>query len=54
MHICRDENINLPEKGKYATGIVYTDKQNHQDGEKMFGEVAKECQLRVSIILMVN
>lgn len=49
----RDENLDLPAKGKYATGIVYTDKQNHQDGEKLFGEIAKECKLRVRLISIV-
>lgn len=43
----RDENVELPEQGKYATGIVFTDKQNHQDGEKMFAEIATQCQLKV-------
>ncbi|KAK7580461.1 hypothetical protein V9T40_001090 [Parthenolecanium corni] len=47
--LLKDENVELPAKGTYATGIVYTDKQSHQDGEKLFAELANQCQLQVLI-----
>ncbi len=52
LNIFRDENIDLPNKGKYATGIVYTDKQNHQEGEKMFVELASQLNLQVFSFLI--
>lgn len=41
------ENIELPEKGKYATGIYFLDKKTAPLAEKRFGELAIEHGLKV-------
>ncbi|XP_051158706.1 uncharacterized protein LOC127280028 [Leptopilina boulardi] len=41
------QGINLPEFGSYATGILFLDKNTHQETEASFEKLAKECNLRV-------
>lgn len=41
------QNIELPNVGRYATGILFLDKDTHQDTEAAFEKLAKECYLRV-------
>lgn len=40
--------IELPEYGKYATGILFLDKKTHVESEAAFEKIAIECNLRVS------
>lgn len=45
---CREEqNIDLPNKGKYATGIVYLEKLRAAETEAAFEKEAEEDGLRV-------
>ncbi|XP_044009737.1 glutamate synthase [NADH] isoform X3 [Aphidius gifuensis] len=39
--------IELPEYGKYATGILFLDKKTHAETEAAFEKIAIECNLRV-------
>lgn len=41
------ENIDLPEKGKYATGIFFLDKKTSPHAEKRFEELSLEHGLKV-------
>lgn len=41
------QNVDLPEPGRYATGIFYLDKRHHNESEEAFGKLAEECGLRV-------
>jgi glutamate synthase (NADPH/NADH) len=44
----RDEqNIELPPFGKYATGIFFVDKLNHQESESKFAALAEELDMSV-------
>ena len=45
--IREQQNIELPNVGRYATGILFLDKDTHQDTEAAFEKLAKECNLRV-------
>ncbi|XP_058809290.1 uncharacterized protein LOC131674568 [Phymastichus coffea] len=41
------QKIELPEFGRYATGILFLDKHTHKESEIAFEKLAKECNLRV-------
>ncbi|XP_025204305.1 putative glutamate synthase [NADPH] isoform X1 [Melanaphis sacchari] len=41
------ENIDLPEEGKYATGMFYLDKTHHAESEEMFAAIGLECKIKV-------
>ncbi|XP_076386960.1 uncharacterized protein LOC100882019 isoform X2 [Megachile rotundata] len=41
------QNVELPEFGRYATGILFLDKNTHEQVEDAFEKLAKECNLRV-------
>nr|CAD7402429.1 unnamed protein product [Timema poppensis] len=43
----KTHNVDLPPYGKYATGIIYLDKAHHDESERQFTELAKECNLDV-------
>jgi hypothetical protein len=43
------QNTELPPFGRYATGILYLDRTHHQESEAAFSELAKECELQVSV-----
>lgn len=45
--IREQQNIELPEFGRYATGILFLDKNTHKEAEVAFEKLAKECNLRV-------
>ncbi|KAH0945164.1 hypothetical protein HN011_004136 [Eciton burchellii] len=45
--IRKQQNIELPEFGRYATGILFLDKNTHKEAEIAFEKLAKECNLRV-------
>ncbi|XP_015120846.1 glutamate synthase [NADH], amyloplastic isoform X2 [Diachasma alloeum] len=45
--ICEKQGIQLPEFGKYATGILFLDKRTHKQTEAAFEELAAECNLKV-------
>uniref|UniRef100_A0A2S2PKG1 glutamate synthase (ferredoxin) n=1 Tax=Schizaphis graminum TaxID=13262 RepID=A0A2S2PKG1_SCHGA len=42
------ENVDLPEEGKYATGMFYLDKAHHAESEEMFATIGLECKIKVS------
>lgn len=42
-----EESIELPEFGKYATGIFYMGKANHRDSEEQFRVIAAKVDLEV-------
>ncbi|KAF4516911.1 hypothetical protein B566_EDAN007999, partial [Ephemera danica] len=47
-HIMREQQgIELPPEGRYATGIFFVDKTSHEESEKRFAALAKECELEV-------
>lgn len=48
------QNIELPEFGRYATGILFLDKNTHKKAEAAFEKLAKECNLRVRLLLFVD
>ncbi|CAK9821685.1 Glutamate synthase [NADH] [Anthophora retusa] len=41
------QNVELPEFGRYATGILFLDKNSHEAAEAAFANLAEECNLRV-------
>ncbi|XP_015600408.1 putative glutamate synthase [NADPH] isoform X3 [Cephus cinctus] len=41
------QGIELPEFGRYATGILFLDKNTHEETEAAFEKLAKKCKLRV-------
>uniref|UniRef100_A0A0C9Q6L0 glutamate synthase (ferredoxin) n=1 Tax=Fopius arisanus TaxID=64838 RepID=A0A0C9Q6L0_9HYME len=41
------QGIQLPEFGKYATGILFLDKRTHEQTEAAFEKLAAECNLKV-------
>uniref|UniRef100_UPI0014793D12 putative glutamate synthase [NADPH] isoform X1 n=2 Tax=Osmia lignaria TaxID=473952 RepID=UPI0014793D12 len=41
------QNVELPEFGRYATGVLFLDKNTHKEVEAAFDKLAKECNLRV-------
>ncbi|XP_063220022.1 uncharacterized protein LOC134529642 [Bacillus rossius redtenbacheri] len=41
------QHVHLPPFGRYATGIIFMDKQHHLDAEATFAEIAAECKLQV-------
>ncbi|XP_070159139.1 uncharacterized protein [Polyergus mexicanus] len=45
--IREQQNIILPEFGRYATGILFLDKNTHKEAETAFEKLAEECNLRV-------
>ncbi|XP_012539553.2 putative glutamate synthase [NADPH] isoform X1 [Monomorium pharaonis] len=45
--IRQQQNIELPEFGRYATGILFLDKNTHKQAETAFEKLAKDCNLRV-------
>ncbi|XP_011708149.1 PREDICTED: putative glutamate synthase [NADPH] isoform X2 [Wasmannia auropunctata] len=45
--IRQQQNIQLPEFGRYATGILFLDKNTHKEAEAAFEKLAKECNLKV-------
>ncbi|KAK6621297.1 hypothetical protein RUM43_011603 [Polyplax serrata] len=42
-----EQNVELPEFGSYATGIVFVDKTHHLESEEKFAHIAEECSLKV-------
>ena len=44
------QGVNLPEPGRYATGIFFLDKTHHEESEGLFAVLARECDLKVSQI----
>jgi glutamate synthase (NADPH/NADH) len=42
------QNAELPPLGRYATGIVFSDRTHHQEKEAAFAKLAEECELQVS------
>lgn len=47
LFFSKQQNIELPEFGHYATGILFLDKNSHQQAEAAFEKLAEECSLRV-------
>ena len=46
--LCREEQgVRLPDKGRYATGMLFLDKATHSEAEKLFTELAATCALKV-------
>ncbi|KYN05005.1 Glutamate synthase [NADH], amyloplastic [Cyphomyrmex costatus] len=45
--IRQQQKIELPEFGRYATGILFLDKKTHKEAEAAFEKLAKECNLKV-------
>ncbi|EFN72550.1 Glutamate synthase [NADH], amyloplastic [Camponotus floridanus] len=45
--IREQQNIILPEFGRYATGILFLDKNTHKEVETAFEKLAEECNLQV-------
>nr|XP_050862709.1 uncharacterized protein LOC127069596 isoform X1 [Vespula vulgaris] len=45
--IREQQNIELPNIGRYATGILFLDKNTHKETEAAFEKLAEECSLRV-------
>ncbi|XP_075232703.1 uncharacterized protein LOC142331019 isoform X2 [Lycorma delicatula] len=43
----QQQNIELPEFGKYATGIIYEDKTHHAESEAAIATLAEECNLQI-------
>ncbi|XP_043522456.1 glutamate synthase [NADH] isoform X1 [Frieseomelitta varia] len=41
------QNIELPQFGRYATGILFLDQNSHQQAEAAFEKLTEECNLRV-------
>ncbi|XP_015429364.1 PREDICTED: putative glutamate synthase [NADPH] isoform X2 [Dufourea novaeangliae] len=41
------ENVELPPFGRYATGILFLDKNTHEETEAAFEKLTEECGLRV-------
>ncbi|XP_053987028.1 uncharacterized protein LOC128880703 isoform X1 [Hylaeus volcanicus] len=41
------KNIELPKFGRYATGILFLDKNTHEEAEAAFERLAEECNLKV-------
>lgn len=44
------ESIELPEFGRYATGILFLDQCSHEQVEAAFEKLAEECNLRVRLL----
>lgn len=42
-----EQGAELPEPGKYATGIIYMDKTHHEESEQLFSELASSHGLEV-------
>uniref|UniRef100_A0A8D8SW26 Glutamate synthase [NADH] n=1 Tax=Cacopsylla melanoneura TaxID=428564 RepID=A0A8D8SW26_9HEMI len=42
-----EQNIDLPEFGRYATGIFYMGKNNHSQSEEEFKALAEKCNLEI-------
>lgn len=42
------QGVQLPEFGRYATGILFLDKNTHKETEAAFEKIAEDCRLRVS------
>lgn len=40
--------VDLPEVGRYATGILFLDIAHHEESEGLFAALARECELKVS------
>ncbi|ODN06304.1 Glutamate synthase [NADH], amyloplastic [Orchesella cincta] len=40
-------DVELPDRGRYATGIFFLDKSHHEESEGLFAALAKECDLKV-------
>jgi hypothetical protein len=48
---CRDQQgVELPELGRYATGIFYMDKTHHEESAGLFTALARECDLKVTFL----
>lgn len=45
--VCKEQNVELPPFGRYATGILFLDKSSHEQTEAQFEKLAEECNLRV-------
>lgn len=45
------QNVELPQFGRYATGILFLDQNSHQEAEAIFEKLVEECNLRVWFIL---
>ncbi|XP_017887096.1 putative glutamate synthase [NADPH] isoform X2 [Ceratina calcarata] len=43
----REQGVELPQSGRYATGILFLDQNTHKEIETAFEKLAKECSLRV-------
>lgn len=55
LYFCSEQqNIILPEFGRYATGILFLDKNTHTEVETAFEKLAEECNLRVCHVLLIN
>nr|XP_031844149.1 putative glutamate synthase [NADPH] isoform X1 [Nomia melanderi] len=46
-HVREQQNVQLPPCGRYATGILFLDKNSHEQTEEQFEKLADECNLRV-------
>jgi len=47
--MCREQHeVDLPEVGRYATGILFLDIAHHEESEGLFAVLARECELKVS------
>lgn len=45
--LLQEEGVELPEPGRYATGIFYLDKPHHEESENLFDELAASHGLKV-------
>ncbi|XP_043577717.1 glutamate synthase [NADH] isoform X1 [Bombus pyrosoma] len=41
------QNVELPQFGRYATGILFLDQNSHQEAEAVFEKLVEECNLRL-------
>ncbi len=48
FHVWREQQgVQLPEVGRYGTGIFFMDKGHHEESEGLFAELARESNLKV-------
>lgn len=40
--------MDLPEVGRYATGILFMDIAHHEESEGLLAALARECDLKVN------
>lgn len=47
LFFSEQQSIDLPQFGRYATGILFLNQNSHQQAEAAFENLAEECNLRV-------